>query len=193
MHARIAMGQNANFYPRSPCGERRYGKEKKPINTRISIHALLAESDSHYSQGLTTAVSFLSTLSLRRATSEKGSLIPRPIYISIHALLAESDHVAACRNNTASEFLSTLSLRRATRHPPQGGLTSPYFYPRSPCGERPSYHHNRKTTKPYFYPRSPCGERRPMQSRQTRLHRISIHALLAESDCVQARSGFSAL
>ena len=106
---------------------------------------------------------------------------------------------------TAWRFLSTLSLRRAT---PQGAeMRQPrdYFYPRSPCGER------RCTAllfaaHPYFYPRSPCGERqsgstvsdtlkkflstlslrRATQTSQSRwLHpRISIHALLAESDAV---------
>ena len=36
---------NANFYPRSPCGERRPIIEHDLNNTNISIHALLAESD----------------------------------------------------------------------------------------------------------------------------------------------------
>ena len=79
-----------NFYPRSPCGERR-------------------------SEG-TTATSratFLSTLSLRRATrwpvpAEKGSSI------SIHALLAESDGPRLSSICPTRLFLSTLSLRRAT-------------------------------------------------------------------------------
>ena len=57
-------------------------------------------------------------------------------------------------------FLSTLSLRRATL--PASGFV--IF-----CGD--------------FYPRSPCGERQcargPLRARAP----ISIHALLAESDC----------
>ena len=56
------------FYPRSPCGERRALKARKP-----SIHV------------------FLSTLSLRRAT-RADSLAHAPPEISIHALLAESDY-----------------------------------------------------------------------------------------------------
>ena len=60
-----------------------------------------------------TAVEFLSTLSLRRATD--GLLrVHEQLEISIHALLAESD---SRRNRGAS----------AKRN----------FYPRSPCGERP--------------------------------------------------------
>ena len=60
--------------------------------------------------------------------------------ISIHALLAESD-------------------RRLLSPAPAG----PHFYPRSPCGERPS--------------------RPGRKDRRT----ISIHALLAESDFIQLR------
>ena len=62
--------RSRNFYPRSPYGERHY-----LINTYhrifgISIHALLTESDKPRSiQGLALPV-FLSTLSLRRATSD---------------------------------------------------------------------------------------------------------------------------
>ena len=61
----------------------------KPIE-RISIHALLAESDTHHFTAL------------------------HDIFISIHALLAESDAPGASREGPNA-----------------------YFYPRSPCGERP--------------------------------------------------------
>ena len=64
----ISLSYNAeNFYPRSPCGERRHRFWHFCVFTGISIHALLAESDS---------VAYI--LSIVR-------------YISIHALLAESD------------------------------------------------------------------------------------------------------
>ena len=56
-----------------------------------------------------------------------------------------------------------------------------YFYPRSPCGERPGP----KSITPdryYFYPRSPCGERQPTAGILRFYPLISIHALLAESD-----------
>ena len=56
-----------------------------------------------------------------------------------------------------------------------------YFYPRSPCGERPG----RKTPPLHgqnFYPRSPCGERQLWSFSDFRIVTISIHALLAESD-----------
>ena len=56
----------------------------------ISIHALLAESDFRFSVFDFLDLSFLSTLSLRRATfnGDHGHMSED---ISIHALLAESD------------------------------------------------------------------------------------------------------
>ena len=39
------MGNNIDFYPRSPCGERRRGCWAMLSPWPISIHALLAESD----------------------------------------------------------------------------------------------------------------------------------------------------
>ena len=126
-----------NFYPRSPCGERRVVHvAQDPSPGRISIHALLAESD------------------INRNIANGQS------QISIHALLAESDLSLALHKRGCIIFLSTLSLRRAT---PRKNLVNGirliflstlslrratfsllcrilfrrYFYPRSPCGERP--------------------------------------------------------
>ena len=169
-----------NFYPRSPCGERlilitliciapRFLSTLSlrratfifcsMINTNIiSIHALLAESDYLTNYHFTLLFIFLSTLSLRRATARRASR-QQPAGISIHALLAESDWSSPRATVHTWRFLSTLSLRRATT-----------------SRQLPT------TEPPYFYPRSPCGERRPLifsvQPRKT----ISIHALLAESD-----------
>ena len=126
------------------------------------------------------AVLFLSTLSLRRATS-KLEIKLGTVGISIHALLAESD--------------TSMTPRRAF---------TAYFYPRSPCGERHdliplcwnkkvflSTLSLRRATRRgrfpcadlhYFYPRSPCGERLLHTVDKLCLSIISIHALLAESD-----------
>ena len=152
---------------------------------------------------MATEVIFLSTLSLRRATVSRWTKSPvdchfyprspcgerprgahpvgKPADISIHALLAESDRRKWCRLHNPAV----------------------YFYPRSPCGERQlgsysSVAHNiflstlslRRATYGIeklicemmnFYPRSPCGERLE-HSDFSRKCRISIHALLAESD-----------
>ena len=60
------------------------------VYEQISIHALLAESDNRYGRPIDVQFVFLSTLSLRRATSLTTYLDTSSI-ISIHALLAESD------------------------------------------------------------------------------------------------------
>ena len=60
------------FYPRSPCGERHTVAGQSETGDPISIHALLAESDSKY-----------------MAHRKEKKLI------SIHALLAESDSKSA--------------------------------------------------------------------------------------------------
>ena len=79
-----------NFYPRSPCGERRQAKQTYRAKTSISIHALLAESDTTDMRQRIIQFGFLSTLSLRRATNDAINGC-NPDFISIHALLAESD------------------------------------------------------------------------------------------------------
>ena len=101
-----------NFYPRSPCGERLLMWWQSNTTIKISIHALLAESDSTQRSRRSRIIPFLSTLSLRRATLavqlgcmsfpflstlslRRATRFGRPIdvqfVISIHALLAESD------------------------------------------------------------------------------------------------------
>ena len=158
---------------------------------------------------------FLSTLSLRRATA-RCQQHRHSQRISIHALLAESDGTGAgncwpvphfyprspCGERppcsammlAAFSFLSTLSLRRATglfqgpfspeenfypRSPCGERLMnsdilsgSCYFYPRSPCGERPGTAcMGNQEPYAYFYPRSPCGERRwPRRNRRKRIY-----------------------
>ena len=147
----------------------------------ISIHALLAESDQLTSALFRKSTGFQSTLSLRRATGGcRGIAVPpadfnprspcgerRSVHdgllpggdISIHALLAESD------SRTFALYFSHL-----------------HFNPRSPCGERRSTLKSAKWI-PQF--QSTLSLRRATDFMQG-LHvlaRISIHALLAESDC----------
>ena len=101
----------------------------------ISIHALLAESD----------------------TKKKNQ--PGKLNISIHALLAESDHGLYSLVAITPSFLSTLSLRRATTILARLCNVKQNFYPRSPCGERRVEEVSGDTWARDFYPRSPCGER----------------------------------
>ena len=132
-------GTPINFYPRSPCGERLqdrfcgsrncYFYPRSPCGERLPELPFLPY-----------LAQFLSTLSLRRATH---AVVAVQLFrrISIHALLAESDW-------------------RST----QTATCIPYFYPRSPCGERLSLFSPSGKNAAYFYPRSPCGERRQKET-----------------------------
>ena len=104
------------------------------------------------------ATAFLSTLSLRRATTW-GSPTPTPTKKFLSTLSLRRATSYSDRSQSQPIFLSTLSLRRATIH-----------------GKLSTMHHG------YFYPRSPCGERRLWTHQRYFAADISIHALLAESD-----------
>ena len=168
----------------------------------ISIHALLAESDHFSFNPQQWHLTFLSTLSLRRATVNGGALLSCLGNFYPRSPCGER-RVVSSAGTTGKSFLSTLSLRRATQPTsknrqnwrisihallaesdapnPRPCLRSKNFYPRSPCGERPV---TPMVAPPYnyFYPRSPCGERPPGRAPLSRVIGISIHALLAESD-----------
>ena len=82
----------------------------------ISIHALLAESDTHPVGVLVRVVISIHAL---LAESDVNDAINgnNPDFISIHALLAESDKDSLTDDVSTCGFLSTLSLRRATVFP----------------------------------------------------------------------------
>ena len=146
-----------DFYPRSPCGERPADLRRSSLQNRISIHALLAESDEC------------------RSMSADGFA-----RISIHALLAESDFIFSSPVSISKKFLSTLSLRRATG---RFGTTRirRHFYPRSPCGERRIMQRPAQRLRLFL---STLSLRRATltQAQYDNAKSISIHALLAESD-----------
>ena len=123
------------FYPRSPCGERLQSTHSCDLSIR-----------------------FLSTLSLRRATGAPVDRMPSSS-ISIHALLAESD----LHNGGPWQAGYTISI-----HALLAESDCPLFFS---CW-----------VLAYFYPRSPCGERPRVARTPTTVVTISIHALLAESD-----------
>ena len=78
-------------------------------------------------------------------------------FISIHALLAESD--TQIGNSTGNSNISIHALLAESDCGCQQGCRELwYFYPRSPCGERPVFTFQ-ACARHYFYPRSPCGER----------------------------------
>ena len=78
---------------------------------------------------------FLSTLSLRRATNVRPE-IHQLCAISIHALLAESDGCEQYCIRAREISIHALLAESDLENPARAFLTS-YFYPRSPCGERP--------------------------------------------------------
>ena len=124
-----------DFYPRSPCGERRQVKQTCRAKISISIHALLAESDSPPSVTPAASRNFYP----RSPCGERPNTGKHFKIIQI--------------------FLSTLSLRRATRQHSEPDSGRMNFYPRSPCGERLNANLGRHRRNNDFYPRSPCGER----------------------------------
>ena len=152
----VTPAASRNFYPRSPCGERPDTSNTVCNVISISIHALLAESDTDMAKRLTE------------------------FRISIHALLAESDHAPNHSLCLHSNFYPRSPC--GERHCSFGNpYKKPYFYPRSPCGERREKPRQTRTDT-NFYPRSPCGERPSNGGDHYSYIRISIHALLAESD-----------
>ena len=170
-----------NFYPRSPCGERR----QKHINSRadyiISIHALLAESDGADLSSCFGRIIFLSTLSLRRATLTPSRMSSR-LLISIHALLAESDVFLSCNypfklisihallaESDAIRICQIIPIIQISIHALLA--ESDHMYHRVDRGtayisihallaESDSMRIDTANNFGDFYPRSPCGERR---------------------------------
>ena len=148
-----------NFYPRSPCGERRRRSVKLFRQNYISIHALLAESDITYQRQIDQKSNFYprSPCGERRVHYDNYNL---HCVISIHALLAESD----LGNVVVGSRMSN-------------------FYPRSPCGERPFTTTITICTASFL---STLSLRRATINTYHRIFGggISIHALLAESDTI---------
>ena len=167
------------FYPRSPCGERRYRNRDRaqleqflstlslrratvprlPMAAQpqnISIHALLAESDIAVALAQRGRI-----ISIHALLAESDSSL-RPfkisMMISIHALLAESDGI-----QSGAQQATAISIHALLAESDRSSLIRVWmswdFYPRSPCGERPRAGSPRLRPRKYFYPRSPCGER----------------------------------
>ena len=175
----ITIWVEPDFYPRSPCGERRW----------------------HWLLPLAPTKHFYPRSPCGERPVPPGHPAPGR-YFYPRSPCGER-HLRLYFKHPNVEFLSTLSLRRATISTAKRAHISSNFYPRSPCGERlshgahivvdedfyprspcgerhlPSRPIDRKL---YFYPRSPCGERRQQRRVGCHANCISIHALLAESD-----------
>ena len=149
--------QHNNFYPRSPCGERlalytvifrslpflstlSLRRATSPqvadyIALSISIHALLAESDSAVWLYWHLLVYFYprSPCGERRLHYSDLSRFWHDFYP--RSPCGERRLPTALRT-PHHRFLSTLSLRRATFQAEDISTRREDFYPRSPCGER---------------------------------------------------------
>ena len=147
----------ADFYPRSPCGERR--KRFPPMCTIRHFYPRSPCGERLFSIfDVYLVCIFLSTLSLRRATVHYDNYNLHCV-ISIHALLAESDDPVKSESLT-TYFISIHAL----------------------LAESDIRQEQQTEFCEHFYPRSPCGERRRRSVKLFRQNYISIHALLAESD-----------
>ena len=170
---------NTDFYPRSPCGER----------PRATC-------------GPAGGRTFLSTLSLRRATLYSSSsstpamhFYPRSpcgerlcafvslfgVFLFLSTLSLRRATAIRVKNHEHARFLSTLSLRRATKVTFVKLNNCYYFYPRSPCGERHGF--LRGLPKEHLFLSTLSLRRATFEKFEGILvTKISIHALLAESD-----------
>ena len=112
-YLRSSQRHHTHFYPRSPCGERLfvcrilaiwklYFYPRSPCGERLL-----------YCKEYTLSITFLSTLSLRRATLKiRGSVRPDEEFLSTLSLRRAT--ISGATGRTFLAFLSTLSLRRAT-------------------------------------------------------------------------------
>ncbi len=146
-----------NFYPRSPCGERRHPQYNFAPRFAISIHALLAESDRQGLFYFLLPSRFLSTLSLRRATFYRCRVHQQRKYFYPRSPCGERLH----------------SYIRFRLHR--------YFYPRSPCGER-RFTGAASTNNVNISIHALLAESDYTRILDFGCIDISIHALLAESD-----------
>ena len=105
---------STNFYPRSPCGERRKLNKLAGLEL-VFLSTLSLRRATMTCKCLKACQKFLSTLSLRRATSYWCWGFPLPCHFYPRSPCGE--RLAHFDNDIVAPriFLSTLSLRRATR------------------------------------------------------------------------------
>ena len=145
-----------NFYPRSPCGERRclimlggFAVDfypRSPCGERLGTLRTVSVKKT-----------FLSTLSLRRATMLLQEVMIMSTYFYPRSPCGERPP-SVLRHCTTYLFLSTLSLRRATDLEPSSTRRLTFLSTLS-LRRATNADCNYRNEHRYFYPRSPCGER----------------------------------
>ena len=152
----------SNFYPRSPCGERLSFGVKPPLRLIISIHALLAESDTQQLCPAGPRTYFYPRSPCGERLQFKVPETPTRV-ISIHALLAESDQA-----ELMDILWQKISIHALLAESDGTPLILPYD-----C--RISIH-------------ALLAESDSLRWSLRPRHHISIHALLAESDSKSAQN-----
>ena len=167
----------ADFYPRSPCGERLAGPSgpailinfypRSPCGERPPVETINVGSHDFYPRSpcgerlmhtliFANPVLFLSTLSLRRAT----------LHNAVHSLARNFYPRSPCGErqfslgpvSSGDKFLSTLSLRRATAGCSRALIVAVISI-HALLAESDISTNNHVRVRQNFYPRSPCGER----------------------------------
>ena len=151
----------------------------KLTNPVLFLSTLSLRRATMYAFIFAGSVLFLSTLSLRRATPPCLQ-VRRTCTISIHALLAESDHIIHFLSPSFSISIHALLAESDSLifNLPLCRMISIHAL----LAESDLSHTFRLCFTSYFYPRSPCGERPRDVFNAVAVPIISIHALLAESD-----------
>ena len=193
----------ADFYPRSPRGERQVGYHLDSGVILISIHAPREGSDRGVRKpGACRHPHFYPRSP--RGERRNGIGAVRPDFLFLSTLPARGATNSAHQSVQAHQFLSTLPARGATRaglkvvrkdnisiHAPREGsdkapthavLFSKKFLSTLPARGATVLDGYRLIHQGDFYPRSPRGERLPAAHRCGRNHLISIHAPREGSD-----------
>ena len=149
---------DANFYPRSPCGERQYLVHGQRPSWEISIHALLAESDKAELKVIADRYDFYPRSPCGERQDTPSISTPKPDFYP---------------RSPCGERLITSALFNPLLW---------YFYPRSPCGER-HCNFSQKRHPLTISIHALLAESDPFEKFEGVIAiKISIHALLAESD-----------
>ena len=170
--------RNGYFYPRSPCGERRI-EVVALIFRFVFLSTLSLRRATSIAPNQNIHEKFLSTLSLRRATSagDCGAATSKDFYPRSPC----GERLGSCyAAGGAFVFLSTLSLRRATLYVRNSGLEQLFLSTlslRRATHKRPAGRKHDPFLSTLSLRRATLDALMSFISR-----RISIHALLAESD-----------
>ena len=136
---RTGRGKRSDFYPRSPCGERPRYTPSSSRSSNFYPRSPCGERLTWY-QLTPVRITFLSTFPLRGTSyGSREAALGYVSFLSTFPLRGTSPLSRYCR--PPEEFLSTFPLRGTSLRITLYFVCPSYFYPRSPCGERPGVNH----------------------------------------------------